>query len=129
MSMSTTLSRSERLRQQIEQKRAELARVEARDRQRERKLDDRRKIILGGALISLARKNPTGPVADAIRVAIATLERPRDQEAFANWSILNAPEDDLGLVDQPSSDFVPTDKTSTQIKADETSDPTWRPDR
>jgi hypothetical protein len=87
MSEPVKLTRVERLMQEIEEKKARLAAIQARDQKVERAKETKRKVIVGGALISLARKDPFGPVARAIQVAVSGLERPSDQAAFANWSL------------------------------------------
>jgi hypothetical protein len=122
MSESIKLTRVERLRQEIEEKKARLATLQARDQKVERGRETKRKLIVGGALISLARKDPFGPVARAIQVAIAGLERPGDQAAFANWSLSSQAAEQR----EPNGHLSGFDEPLPEIVLSPFSDPTSR---
>ncbi len=74
------LARAER---QYEQARARLQALRARQATRERKLDTRRKVILGGALIELAARDQ-GARAMLDRL-VDRLPREHDRKAFQGW--------------------------------------------
>ena len=76
----TALARAER---QYEHARARLQSLRARQATRERKLDTRRKVILGGALVELAAREP-GAHATLERL-VAGLSREHDRRAFDGW--------------------------------------------
>lgn len=76
----TALARAER---QYEQARARLQSLRARQATKERKLDTRRKVILGGALVELAARDP-GAHAMLERL-VAGLSREHDRRAFDGW--------------------------------------------
>jgi hypothetical protein len=73
----------------LEQAKARVQALEARQSQTERKLDTRRKIILGGLLIDAAGKDER--FANVVGTLMGYLTRPNDQKAFEGWS-LPAPE-------------------------------------
>jgi hypothetical protein len=54
-----------------------------------RKLDARRKIILGGILLDRAAKDPK--TAEWIERMIQGIQRPQDREAFEGWSVPKPP--------------------------------------
>ena len=73
----------EKLERQVEQAKARLQSARARMAEKDRKLDARRKIILGGALIELAGRDQR-----AVRVIITLIEgltRKQDKKAFDGW--------------------------------------------
>lgn len=70
-------------RQRAEQAKARLQALEARKSQQARKLDTRRKVILGGLLIDAAEKDDR-----FARVLLALMERisrDQDRKAFEGW--------------------------------------------
>ena len=80
----------EKLERQYEQAKARLQSARARKATQDRKLDARRKIILGGALIEKASRDP-----EATRLLmslVAGLARMQDRKAFDGWSPFPAPE-------------------------------------
>ena len=75
------LARAER---EYEQARARLQALRARQATRERKLDTRRKVILGGALIELAgRDEGARTMLDRL---VDGLSREHDRKAFQGWT-------------------------------------------
>lgn len=76
----TELQRAEK---RFAQAKARLQGLRNRDASRNRKLDTRRKVILGGALLDLAARDETG-IAMIDRL-IRNLSRPQDQLAFEGW--------------------------------------------
>lgn len=74
----------EKLERQYEQAKARLQSARARETAKERKLDARRKIILGGALIEKASRDPE--VLRLLRGLVASLARVQDRKAFEGWS-------------------------------------------
>ena len=80
-----TESALDRARKQVEQAKARLAALEARAASAERKVETRRKVILGGALIDRANRDPAA--ADMIKKLLDSLARPQDKKAFADWPV------------------------------------------
>ena len=74
----------EKLERQYEQARARLQAARARKAAKERKLDARRKIILGGALIESAGRDPE--TARLLTALVTGLSRAQDRKAFENWT-------------------------------------------
>lgn len=74
----------EKLERQYEQARARLQAARARQAAKERKLDARRKIILGGALIERAGRDPE--TARLMKALVTGLSRAQDRKAFENWT-------------------------------------------
>lgn len=74
----------DKLERQYEQAKARLLSARARKAEKDRKLDARRKIILGGALIEKASRDPE--VTELLRTLVASLAREQDRKAFENWS-------------------------------------------
>lgn len=75
---------------EIEKKRYEQAKARydailSREKEKRRKGDTKRKIILGGLLITAAKDDPQA--ADLLRVLLSRLARPQDKQAFADWSL------------------------------------------
>ena len=73
----------EKARKQFEEAKARLQAVEARARTAERKRDTRRKIILGGALLDLAKNDRDA--AKMIEQIVSDLSRDRDRKSFEGW--------------------------------------------
>jgi len=78
--VETELERAEK---RYAQAKARLQAVRNREAIRKRKLDTRRKVILGGALIDLAERD-SGAAAMLDRL-IRNLSREQDQKAFTDW--------------------------------------------
>jgi hypothetical protein len=74
----------EKLERQYEQAKARLQSARARKVTKDRKLDARRKIILGGALIEKASRDPE--VTRLLMALVAGLSRVQDRKAFDGWS-------------------------------------------
>jgi len=87
----------ERAEKRYAQARARLQALKNREAAKERKLDTRRKVILGGALIDLAaRDSNASTMLDRL---IRNLPREQDRVTFAGWSVRTAavaPEGDAG---------------------------------
>lgn len=73
----------ERAEKRYAQAKARLQALKNREATRQRKLDTRRKVILGGALIDLAERD-SGAAAMLDRL-IRNLPREQDRKAFADW--------------------------------------------
>lgn len=74
----------EKLERQYEQAKARLQSARARQAAKDRKLDARRKIILGGALIEKASRDVD--VTKLLMALVAGLGRVQDRKAFEGWS-------------------------------------------
>jgi outer membrane protein TolC len=74
----------ERAQKRYDQARARLQALRNREAAKERKLDTRRKVILGGALMDLASRD-TGAAALLDRL-VRSLPREQDRKAFDGWS-------------------------------------------
>ena len=85
----------EKLERQYEQAKARLQSARARKATQDRKIDARRKIILGGALIERASRDPD--VARLLKSLVEGLARTQDRKAFDGWSP-PAPEADRDTV-------------------------------
>ena len=81
----TELQKAER---QFAQAKARLQAVKNREATRQRKLDTRRKVILGGALIDLAARDSTA--AAMLDRLLRNLTRENDRQAFDGWSAPSA---------------------------------------
>lgn len=80
MMVETELERAEK---RFAQARARLQALRNREATKQRKLDTRRKVILGGALIDLAaRDNTAAAMVDRL---IRNLARAQDHSAFVGW--------------------------------------------
>ena len=79
-SADTALARAER---QYEQARARLQSLRARQATKERKLDTRRKVILGGALVELAGRDRDARA--MLERLVEGLSREHDRKAFQGW--------------------------------------------
>ena len=86
----------QKLERQFEQAKNRLQAAKTRATTKQRKLDTRRKVILGGALIDLAERDDTA-VAMVERL-IRNLSRSQDQKAFDGWDVQTH---DIGLGDSP----------------------------
>jgi hypothetical protein len=73
----------ERAEKRYAQAKARLQALKNRETTRQRKLDTRRKVILGGALMDLAERD-SGAAAMLDRL-IRNLPREQDRKAFADW--------------------------------------------
>lgn len=73
----------EKLERQLAQAKARLQSARARVAEKDRKLDARRKIILGGALIEMAGRDPRA--VRVITTLIEGLSRKQDKNAFDGW--------------------------------------------
>ncbi|WP_179381727.1 mobilization protein [Jannaschia marina] len=74
----------ERAEKRYAQARARLQALRNREATRQRKMDTRRKVILGGALLDLAERD-SGAAAMVDRL-IRNLAREQDRKAFADWT-------------------------------------------
>ena len=88
----TALQRAER---QLAQAKARVQALRNREAAAERKLDTRRKVILGGALIDLATRDDAA--ASMLDRLVRNLARDQDRKAFEGWSV--AKEGEGGNVD------------------------------
>lgn len=61
----------------------DVRRVIAEIRESDRRLDTRRKIIIGGAMLELAKRHNTYAV--AVNGIVRRLDRQSDKDAFADW--------------------------------------------
>ncbi|WP_240517513.1 mobilization protein [Paracoccus salipaludis] len=75
----------ERAQKRYEQARARLQALRNREAARERKIDTRRKVILGGALMDLATRDSNA--AALLDRLIRNLPREQDRKAFDGWSL------------------------------------------
>ena len=73
----------ERAEKRYAQAKARLQGLKNREATRQRKLDTRRKVILGGALLDLAERD-SGAAAMLDRL-VRNLAREQDRKAFADW--------------------------------------------
>ena len=97
----------ERAEKRFAQAKARLQGIRNRESTKQRKLDTRRKVILGGALIDLAERDSNA--AAMLDRLVRNLLRAQDQKAFAGWE---APESDPSPT-PPSTESNPdTDGTS-----------------
>ncbi|MFZ3581693.1 hypothetical protein ACOI1H_06030 [Loktanella sp. DJP18] len=74
----------EKLERQYEQAKARLQSARARKATQDRKIDARRKIVLGGALIERASRDPD--VTRLLKSLVEGLARAQDRKAFEGWS-------------------------------------------
>jgi|TARA_R110002124_G_scaffold135555_3_gene298474 hypothetical protein len=89
------------------QAKARLQGIRNREATKQRKLDTRRKVILGGALLDLAERD-SGAAAMLDRL-VRNLPREQDRKAFADWDRPGAPPSPAPASDARGSD---TDGTS-----------------
>lgn len=88
--MLSTSERIEKARLAVQQAKARLQAIENRQSEAERKLDTRRKIILGGLLIDAATKDER--YAKVVAALMARIDRENDRKAFDGWTPPAAPE-------------------------------------
>lgn len=74
----------EKAEKRLAQAKARLMALKNREATRARKIDARRKIILGGALMDLAARDEKA--AEMVERLVRNLSRVQDQKAFAEWS-------------------------------------------
>lgn len=74
-----------KLQQKADQHLARLQAAKARLAETERKMDTRRKIIVGGLLFDAASKDPQW--ARHLDVLLSRIDRPNDKQPFEGWSI------------------------------------------
>ena len=74
----------ERAQKRYEQARARLQALRNREAARERKIDTRRKVILGGALMDLATRDKAA--AALLDRLVRSLPREQDRKTFDGWS-------------------------------------------
>jgi ABC-type transporter MlaC component len=84
----------ERAEKRYAQAKARLQALKNREATRQRKLDTRRKVILGGALMDLADRDSNA--AAMLDRLIRNLSREQDRKAFSEW---DAPSPDTGQSD------------------------------
>ena len=77
----------ERAEKRYAQAKARLQGIRNRAATRQRKLETRRKIILGGALIDLAERDDAAAL--MLDRLIRNLSRQQDRKAFADWELLS----------------------------------------
>lgn len=75
----------ERAEKRYEQAKARLQALKNREATRQRKMDTRRKVILGGALIDLAARDSNA--AAMVERLVRNLPRDQDRKAFVGWSL------------------------------------------
>ncbi|CUH89823.1 hypothetical protein PH5382_03776 [Phaeobacter sp. CECT 5382] len=73
----------ERAEKRYAQAKARLQALKNREATRQRKLDTRRKVILGGALLDLAERDSSA--AAMLDRLVRNLAREQDRKAFADW--------------------------------------------
>ncbi len=78
----------ERAEKRYAQAKARLQAIRNREATRKRKLDTRRKVIIGGALIDLAERDDSAAI--MLDRLIRNLTRDQDRKAFENWSSSNS---------------------------------------
>ena len=86
----STFERIEKARLAVQQAKARLQAIENRQTEAERKLDTRRKIILGGLLLDAAAKDER--YAKVVSALMARIDRDNDRKAFDGWTPPAAPE-------------------------------------
>ena len=83
MSLSTS-ERIKKARLAVQQAKARLQAIENRQSEAERKLDTRRKIIMGGLLLDAAAKDER--YAKVVAALMARIDRDNDHKAFEGWT-------------------------------------------
>lgn len=81
----------ERAEKRYAQAKARLQALKNRETTRQRKMDTRRKVILGGALLDLAERDTNA--ASMLDRLIRNLAREQDRKAFADWDETLSPDD------------------------------------
>ena len=97
----------ERAEKRYAQAKARLQALRNREATRQRKLDTRRKVILGGALLDLAERD-TGAAAMVERL-IRNLSRDQDRKAFAEWDDTGSGGDGSAAAGGDGSPALPPD--------------------
>ncbi len=100
----TELDRAEK---RYAQAKARLQALRNREATRQRKLDTRRKVILGGALLDLAERD-SGAAAMVERL-VRNLSRDQDRKAFAEWDSAGSGSDGLSGDGGDGSPALPSD--------------------
>ena len=90
----------ERAEKRYAQAKARLQALRNREATKQRKLDTRRKVILGGALLDLAERD-SGAAAMVDRL-IRNLSRDQDRKAFADWDDVPSGVDRPGTMGETS---------------------------
>lgn len=90
----------ERAEKRYAQAKARLQGLKNREAARQRKLDTRRKVILGGALLDLAERD-SGAAAMLDRL-VRNLSRQQDRKAFADWGEPSPVADAPGALPSPA---------------------------
>ena len=85
----------EAARKRAEQAKARLQALEARASQQARKLDTRRKVILGGLLLDAAEKDDR--FARVITALMERISRDQDRKAFEGWQAPSPTPEPLGV--------------------------------
>lgn len=98
----TELERAER---RFEQAKARLQALKNREATKQRKLDTRRKVILGGALVDLAERDDTARA--MVDRLVRNLVREQDRKVFEEWSVGGA--DDGGNSGSESDELSSTE--------------------
>ncbi|MEM6339509.1 MAG: mobilization protein [Pseudomonadota bacterium] len=97
----------ERAEKRYAQAKARLQALRNREATRQRKLDTRRKVILGGALLDLAERD-SGAAAMVERL-IRNLSRDQDRKAFADWDGAGSGADGSAAAGGDGSPALPPD--------------------
>lgn len=92
----------ERAEKRFAQARARLQALRNREATKQRKLDTRRKVILGGALVDLAARDDNA--AAMLDRLIRNLAREQDRSAFAGWDWREAGSGDAGTTGAAGAD-------------------------
>ena len=101
----------ERAEKRYAQAKARLQALRNREATRQRKLDTRRKVILGGALLDLSERD-TGAAAMVERL-IRNLSRDQDRKAFAEWDGAGSGVDGAPAAGEGGSPALPPDPDGT----------------
>ena len=97
----------ERAEKRYAQAKARLQALRNREATRQRKLDTRRKVILGGALLDLAERD-SGAAAMVERL-IRNLSREQDRKAFMEWDGAESGGEGASTADGDASPALPPD--------------------
>ena len=81
---TSTSERIEKAKLAVQQAKARLQAIENRQSEAERKLDTRRKIIMGGLLLDAAAKDER--YAKVVAALMARIDRDNDRKAFDRWT-------------------------------------------
>lgn len=81
----TDAERLAELQEKMRQLQARADAIQARQRQRDRKADTRRKVILGGVLLDRAERDPR--MAQFVAKLVSELTRVQDRKAFEGWTV------------------------------------------